>query len=309
MKKNEEESVRVMTWNVHAWKTDEFMPNTSSVASVVDSLHPDIFCFQEANNQSRWLSPEFDSSVESMDATEFDYFSSKLVNVSNMEFINLYGCVTGLVMGVSKDKFDILSVHKKVIETDDAEERPLLGVTLLAKKTAFKFSVFCVHLDHQHESTRMIQVGKILKSINKNGEDKHILMGDFNSLKRSDYNDKQWQRLISYNTEREWEPPSSDIISFLSGVGYSDSWEEGVEKSKPKAESEEISDEHCLDNWLSEDFPSTSFTGRRIDYIFLSQDFSESTLVERCDIVDSDASDHFPLCVDVVLNKRLETLT
>ena len=55
--------------------------------------------------------------------------------------------------------------------------------------------VTCLHLDHRHEGRRMAEMQELMEAIWTSNLGLMILAGDFNSLKREDYNSEQWEEI------------------------------------------------------------------------------------------------------------------
>ena len=79
------------------------------------------------------------------------------------------------------------------------------------------------HLDHQKEEARVVQLKEMLSLIDR--EKPHILMGDFNSLKKNDYTEEVWNVLTEIRKKNNWELPISDLTDSLEReLGYTDTW-------------------------------------------------------------------------------------
>jgi len=79
------------------------------------------------------------------------------------------------------------------------------------------------HLDHQKEEARVEQLKEMLSLIDR--EKPHILMGDFNSLKKNDYTEEVWNVLTDIPKRNNWELPISDLTDSLEReLGYTDTW-------------------------------------------------------------------------------------
>ena len=69
-------------------------------------------------------------------------------------------------------------------------------------------NIYVTHLDSRYELWRMNELMRLL-SIHKSV--KHILMGDFNSLTRSDYTNERWKHIESIRYIHGIEAPSSKV--------------------------------------------------------------------------------------------------
>lgn len=95
----------------------------------------------------------------------------------------------GLVYNCSKFKLVSTTTH---ILKDKRNKKSLLHVQLVSTDNEI-IDVFVTHLDHRSESQRMIELEKLV-SIEK--PSKHILMGDFNSLSKTDMDMSAWNSVM-----------------------------------------------------------------------------------------------------------------
>lgn len=134
-----------------------------------------------------------------------------------------------------------------------------------------QLGVYCTHLDHMHESTRLQQLQQLLQFLQDNHLHTipHLLVGDFNSLGHaSDYSPKQWQHIVDTRAQNSWESPKVQVIPLLEKHGYIDACKEaGGDPSQP-----------------------TCWAGSRIDYIFKSAQCPWQAIAHT--VAPSNASDH-----------------
>eukprot|EP00929_Paragymnodinium_shiwhaense_P074452 TRINITY_DN38108_c0_g1_i2.p3 TRINITY_DN38108_c0_g1~~TRINITY_DN38108_c0_g1_i2.p3 ORF type:complete len:105 (+),score=14.52 TRINITY_DN38108_c0_g1_i2:939-1253(+) len=101
-------------------------------------------------------------------------------------------------------------------------------------------------------------------------------------MKRADYSDEHWDRVVDRNKQKGWSlpPADSEALQLLEAAGYKDLVQESHE-SKPGGTL-----------WTSPGEPPV-----RIDYVYASPAFSWAARAH----VDSAAagSDHYPVVVDV----------
>jgi len=76
------------------------------------------------------------------------------------------------------------------------------------------------HLDHEMESSRLVGIELVHRCLSKYGD--HILIGDMNTLRFEDYNVKQWAKMLSFRSNRNWEPPSGLNYNKIMSLGYHD---------------------------------------------------------------------------------------
>mmetsp|Transcript_17769 Transcript_17769/g.23258 ORF Transcript_17769/g.23258 Transcript_17769/m.23258 type:complete len:312 (+) Transcript_17769:92-1027(+) len=151
-----------------------------------------------------------------------------------------------------------------------------------------QFSVLCTHLDHMKESERSTQLAHITATAGT-GEDGGLLLGDFNALKRSDYSDPEWQRIVDKHSRNSWSAPESGCLKQLEECA-TNSWVDVFEA-------------HHGD--LSALNPENKFTAHvaepmyRIDYCFANDRFLQKFDIHAAYLLKScKHSDHFPVMVD-----------
>jgi endonuclease/exonuclease/phosphatase family metal-dependent hydrolase len=81
--------------------------------------------------------------------------------------------------------------------------------------------VYCTHLDFRKEQLRLAQLEQIMALIEQHGNTNkpHLLVGDLNSLSRTDYSEEIWQELGIYRQQQRWEPPLSQVTDRLRQLG------------------------------------------------------------------------------------------
>lgn len=179
-----------------------------------------------------------------------------------------------------------------VIRTPAGAEKKIgrgcLAAVLSAEEAQSKFAVLATHWDHISEGERLTQARSLLQlRPSLCAELPHLLVGDLNAMRRSDYSPEQWAALEERNRQKGWGPPAdSDALAFLDSKGYIDvhqsTW--GLADGAAAAES----------RWTTAGLP-----GARIDYALASGGWAGGTLSAWVD-TDASSSDHFPLVVDLL---------
>lgn len=120
-----------------------------------------------------------------------------------------------------------------------------------------------------------------------------VVAGDFNALKRADYNDRQWHQ-VNANRNRVARPAArNDVVGYLEEHGFVDAC--------PAVGSAEAS---VLPPWRSDiiSVPDTTPYGTRVDFVWLSKDCSWQVVQGSYTVVDmvqSHTSDHNLVYVDI----------
>lgn len=139
-------------------------------------------------------------------------------------------------------------------------------------------NIMLTHLDvwDETEETRLNQIKIIFSKINSS----YILMGDLNSLRKNDYTETEWKN-IKANDELRHVKSQHKVTKFIESNGFTDCF---VQLGKP-----------C---------PKVSvWSMRRVDYIYVGNDFQG--IATNCGIYPTIMSDHYPMYIDVNINKNL----
>merc|ERR1712150_391196 len=77
--------------------------------------------------------------------------------------------------------------------------------------------VISIHLDHQHEKMRMLQIQALHETVClKNTQVEEIIwMGDFNALTREDYSESKWQHIADVRSLNRWEAPVTKVTDWI----------------------------------------------------------------------------------------------
>ncbi|CAK9040057.1 unnamed protein product [Durusdinium trenchii] len=153
-----------------------------------------------------------------------------------------------------------------------------------SESEAQRFAVLATHLDHISEAERLRQTESILFHRARLSKGlPHLLVGDLNAMKRSDYSAKEWAALETRNSENRWSPPEdSAALAALEAAGYRDLGR--------------LPQTQQTSRWtLRADPPA------RIDYIYASDDFQHIGTFSAAFVAQAVGSDHLPLVFDVLL--------
>ncbi|XP_065829345.1 uncharacterized protein [Oscarella lobularis] len=247
---------RLMTFNIHGWEDEKYRCNFDRVVDCVRTWKPDVLGLNEVT-RCRTQHPGHPNCVIEAFAEKLTFFKDWTHGDSGDGYL-------GNAL-LSSSKFS------------SKETLPLQELRCAIFGELADIVVVVTHLDHMSEELRLLQAGKLLERC-KQLKKPHILMGDFNSLTRSDYDDDEWEDLIEERKSRRWELPEHKVTKLLTKSGYRDAWTVAGR-------------------------PEKRFTAHvrspkyGIDYFWLSSKWKGK--VKNCQIVQNNASDHFPLILDI----------
>ena len=314
--------LRVITFNVHAFRDADHRCSFDRIASLLTKLQPDILCLNEVIHP--FTAPPADdpywSTVrhrrgrgytlppEARPHGEHEAFLARLSQALGLPHV-AFGpaTTTGSSFGLVPFGNSILSRHAltdvtyvayKVSEQDmrlgeqtrtpaDMEDRACILATV-DLPCGIALGVACMHLDHKAEELREEQCSQFIAAARRHfREQPYVLCGDLNSFDSRDMDADGWQRICALYASKGWPPPrrTSLVRTVLDAAGLDDTfalWTERTAQEKP---------------------PSTSWTATRIDYVMLSRQQlgAEASLrirIRSHRTVASDASDHLPVVVD-----------
>ena len=160
-------------------------------------------------------------------------------------------------------------------------------MSLYSDDEGFRFPIFCTHLDVHDESglTRRRQVEEIMKVAEEREVGGHMIAGDFNSVRKRDYDSVIWSIMEQQNADRGLGLVVTQVAEALDGRGYDDAFD-----------------------ILGLDPPTaTVWSLRRVDFLMLSAHWKEGTLqkgngheirLTGAYVLHVDHSDHIPLVTD-----------
>jgi len=181
----------------------------------------------------------------------------------------------GIALVYNKTLFDCgLPAPKLHMLKDGQNKKAALEVTLRCRSNNSQLTLFVTHLDHKTEPQRLAELKALLK-IPKPQQHPHLLLGDFNALKRSDYTESEWEHIAQVRKASGWESPKVELVETLERVGcYVDLLGTNTELVVP-----------------------TSRFDTRVDYIFATAD----VVCQAASVVVSplNESDHKPIVVRI----------
>jgi len=138
-----------------------------------------------------------------------------------------------------------------------------------------ELGMFCTHLDHLSEDTRLNQWRQIQNFLQESELDQypHLIAGDLNCLSHEhDYSEVEWNAIKEKRKSSNWERPRTELIQLIEEQGYVD----------------------CFKlSGLRDISTPTCWAGTRIDYIFASPKFIERGFQYKSHkVVNNSASDH-----------------
>lgn len=250
-------NLRIMTFNVHMWTSYNNKSNIKEVKDLISKSNPDIIGLCESLYRGQTTQNFYDQ--------HFAYGVYKYYACCNER----YG------INIILSKFPIIFSHDVSLGKDPIKHinRHALFVTINVNDN--NLNIILTHLDvyDETEKTRLNQMNLIMKTIQKFKFDNCIIMGDFNSLRKSDYSLNEWNEIVNLDSLRNVQTKTL-LIDYIESNNYVT---------------------HLNSNL-------SVWSMRRVDYIYVSKDypFDVTTTFTMPTLI----SDHFPIVIDIDLNKN-----
>jgi endonuclease/exonuclease/phosphatase family metal-dependent hydrolase len=153
------------------------------------------------------------------------------------------------------------------------------------------FDVCSTHLDPQREPTRLEQLENLRRAMETRAAS-HLVMGDFNAVRLTDYTPAALDALRARRLANGREQPHGDVVARMDRWGYLD----GLRLARA---GDLASYPAELARALPEGDLPTCWAGTRIDYFWVTPALLDGSRVRACRRVESDASDHHPVVLDL----------
>lgn len=257
--KKQKDALRLTTWNVHEWKPAKSQKNTRpTIEKAIKRFNADIIGLQEvvgkSAKSSEWSASSCDADPGTHEVLRNEIWMDKAFKTLEIKKVDL---------GTSRSERCMIMA---AVEIRQSEDPLIVGV---------------VHFDADSGKERLKNVKKATASLEQMGR-KHktkniVLMGDFNSYRRQDYNKEQMRQLQNLKEDRPQGMRIFEVLDFLKKQGWKDTFE-----------------------WANQTPPiNTNSYGGRIDYIFLHPKFVKNVSVKNYPFY-STASDHVAILSDLM---------
>lgn len=277
--------MRLMTFNIHGWRTKEGAANHHLVVDAVRESQADIVGLNEVFHPYREGEGENSHSNGSVLAQVADELGMQWVFGPCLRWPattdlpeKSYG--NGLL-----SRWPIIaSAAHHLTPVPEKEQRGLLeGRVLLPGGDTF--TVYVTHLDHTDEDARLVQLRALRSWTVRDRNRPHVVMGDFNAVSPPDFAGRraELEELVANH------PPSGPLLT-----------DEGMRVIPQMEKAGYVDAMRALDA----NAPGTFIPAAvplRIDYIFLSQPLAPALVAGQVwqEEPGEEASDHRPVVVDI----------
>lgn len=269
-KHNSDATVRFMTYNVHFWKGKNKENIVEPVLGLIKKINPDILCLQEViwdENNKKELTQKFEE-------LGYKYGGDKT-------FVAGKGALGNIVFS----KYPLSNLYSKKYKNPVRKEyRAFTGATVTFNDKPIRF--YCTHLDvwDETENARLEEITELTDHIKNNDANikNVIFMGDFNALRKEDYNysvngKKVWEILVADDKKRKITT-STKALDCVKKLGYKDTYT--LINKKPIF---------------------TVWSGKIVDFVFIKP--GGDLILKDSQVYYSGISDHLPVITDFKVKK------
>ena len=261
---------RIMSFNIYQWMNAIEQPNFDNQLDTIIKLNPDVFILQEVliNNSLLDNDPYITRFIR-LGYPHYIYSVDTLLdNNSNMAYGNIL---------FSKIPF----INHQIINTNTNTNTNNENYSCLYVELSNNIHIFGTHLEvyDSTDNSRIQQLEKIYQIINTIDSPNIILLGDLNLLYQPQLTQIQWDYQVSHDKRRNIITSSKAYKTIINN-NFIDSFDY-LNLSPP---------------------PISSCYDRRVDYIFIKNNFSYQCT--NTQIVHTNVSDHLPIYLDLIINNK-----
>ena len=277
--------MRIVTYNIHGWRTAENHPNLTAVGDVLEAIGADIIGLNEVY-YPRVVAGSGKPALEALaERLGMHYVFGPVLRWPAQDDMpaDAYGNAL-----LSRWPIIANAAHHLTSKEEDPqhlldtkEERGLLEGRIQLPRGE-TFTAYSIHLDHTDEEVRGIQLRVARTWLGRDRNRPHVVMGDFNAISLWDFADREadLDALSSHHKGHNLtnRPDGPQVIAQMEKAGYVDLYRQS--------------------NGPGERSYLGAQTGIRIDYIFASRALAPQATA--CDIwlAADGVSDHRPVWAD-----------
>jgi len=245
--------IRVLSYNIQLFRDINNKYSLDKIKKLIDNSNSDIVILYEA--------VFFKDCKTSFEKTflKSEYKYIKLCN-------DKYG------INILLSKFPIVNSKIITLIKDPIKKMNRYAIKATININDKELKIIACHLDvfDETEETRKKQILQILNEI----DNSYLLLGDLNSLRKSDYTQEEWIE-FEYNAIMRDTKANTLVTDLIEKNNFIDCWN-FINKNPPKV---------------------TVWSMRRVDYMFVGKDFMHK--INNCNLLIDSTSDHFPLYMDI----------
>ena len=282
--------MRLVTYNIHGWRTADGAPNWHGVADLLQTIDADIIGLNEVFHPR---------AVDGLDAPALPALAAHLgmhhhfgpclrwpaqddmpENAYGNALLSRWPIIAGAAHHLTPKEATLQAV------VAGKEERGLLEGRILLP-SGRTFTVYVTHLDHTDEQVRLAQLRTLRTWTSRDRNRPHVVMGDFNAVSRWDWDEEGLDFLRRQPENRGGNLANGgsgpQTVAQMEKAGYTDLFARFGQPGQAT-------------------FLGTADKHLRIDYIFASAALApQATDCVIWQAADDEPSDHRPVVADFAL--------
>ena len=255
--------MRIVTYNIHGWRTADNQPNLTAVGDVLQAIGADIVGLNEVYYPRRVAGsdkPALEALAERL-GMHFVFGPCLRWPAQNDMPADTYGnALLSRWPIIANAAHHLTSKEEDPQRLLDAKEQRGLLEGRIQLPNGNTFTLYVLHLDHTDEEVRNIQLRVARTWLGRDRGRPHVVMGDFNAISLWDFTDREadLDALSAHDRGQNLtnRPAGPQVIAQMEKAGYIDL--------------------HRQFNSPGERSYITSPTAIRIDYIFAGRSLAET---------------------------------
>jgi endonuclease/exonuclease/phosphatase family metal-dependent hydrolase len=277
--------MRIVTYNIHGWRTAENQPNLTAVGDVLQAIDADIIGLNEVY---------YPRGVQGSDKPALEALAERL----GMHFVfgpclrwpaqddmpeDAYGnALLSRWPIIANAAHHLTSKEEDPQRLLDAREQRGLLEGRIQLPNGDTFTAYSIHLDHTDEEARGIQLRVARTWLGRDRSRPHVVMGDFNSISLWDFQERaaDLEEISAHHSGHNLtnRPAGPQVIAQMEKAGYVDIYRQF--------------------NTPGERSYINSTTAIRIDYIFAGRALADKATGCAIWLEADGVSDHRPVWAD-----------
>lgn len=264
--------LRIMTYNVHTWRTPDDQDNVQQVMNIIDTLKPDICIFEESSPTSNASTPLDIEKLLKQRGYDYVFCDAPDYVYDQIQFGNMIAYKSSL-----KPKTSTKSYAARVM---GGQGRCYSTISFTGPYGKINICGTHLSVEDADGAMRKDQLQELMNDIAPIKMENIIVAGDFNAVRKQDYN-------YSVNNKNVWNLVSEEFKAF-SGSPMPTQELELLEKAGFR---------DCFSFKKIRGPLFTVWTGTVVDFIFLNSAWNLP--IAGCYVYYDAASDHLPVIMDI----------
>ena len=258
--------MRLCTLNVHMWSDASGRTNVDRLIELLAGLRCDAVALQEVTRDGPQLARLADALGMGFALAAASWLGNALLSPHPLAAVE----EAEVTMGMEEGRCAAIAT----VRTPEGD-----------------LDVCATHLDPLYEETRVGELERLLAALARR-DAAHVVMGDFNALRPSDYGPAALAAIAEKRARHDREEPRGEAVARMDTAGY-------VDLFRRARAVDDAGYAEALARPLPHEARSTCWAGTRIDYVWGSAGLARRFRVRAAEVVETSATDHAAVVVDL----------